>query len=92
LYPTPDDAYDIELLYVAKIPDLATASVNWVLQDAPDVYLYGSLLHSAPYLVEDARIAVWAQMYSAAVAQLNQSSEKARMSGSGLTMKVRGLG
>jgi len=63
-----------------------------VLQDAPDVYLYGSLLHSAPYLVEDARIAVWAQMYSAAVAQLNQSSEKARMSGSGLTMKVRGLG
>jgi len=92
LYPTPDEAYDIELLYVAKIPDLATASANWVLQDAPDVYLYGSLLHSAPYLVEDARIAVWAQMYSAAVAQLNQSSEKARMSGSGLTMKVRGLG
>jgi hypothetical protein len=92
LYPTPDADYDMELLYVAKIPDLATNSTNWLLEDAPDVYLYGSLLHSAPYLQEDARVAVWAQMYSAAVARLNEASEKARYSGSGLTLKVRGLG
>lgn len=93
LYPTPDTTYDIEMLYFAKIPALSASNTfNWLLQDAPDVYLYGSLLHSAPYLVEDARIGVWAQMYSAAVAQLNQSSDKARMSGSGLTMKTRGLG
>ncbi len=93
LYPTPDAAYEIELLYFAKIPALSASNTyNWLLQDAPDVYLYGSLLHSAPYLVEDVRIAVWSQMYAAAVAQLNQSSEKARMSGSGLTLKVRGLG
>jgi len=92
LYPTPDADTDVELLYVAKIPDLATNSTNWLLEDAPDVYLYGSLLHSAPYLQEDARVAVWAQMYSAAVARLNEASEKARYSGSGLTLKVRGLG
>ena len=92
LYPTPDADYDMELLYVAKIPDLATNSTNWLLTLAPDVYLYGSLLHSAPYLQEDARVAVWAQMYSAAVARLNEASEKARYSGSGLTLKVRGLG
>jgi len=30
-------------------------------------------------------------MYSAAVARLNESSDTARYSGSGLTMKVRGL-
>jgi len=92
LYPTPADDTDLELLYLAKIPDLATNSTNWLLEDAPDVYLYGSLLHSAPYLQEDARVAVWAQMYSAAVARLNEASEKARYSGSGLTLKVRGLG
>ena len=92
LYPTPDADYDIELLYYAKIPDLATNTTNWLLEYAPDVYLYGSLLHSAPYLQEDARVAVWAQMYSAAVARLNEASEKARYSGSGLTLKVRGLG
>jgi hypothetical protein len=92
LYPTPNADTDVELLYVAKIPDLATNSTNWLLEDAPDAYLYGSLLHSAPYLQEDARVAVWAQMYSASVARLNEASEKARYSGSGLTLKVRGLG
>ena len=91
-YPTPAEDTDIELLYYQKIPDLATNSTNWLLSDAPDVYLYGSLLHSAPYLAEDARVAVWAQMYSAAVSNVNSASEQARYSGSGMTLKVRGLG
>ena len=92
LYPTPSEDTDFELLYYQKIPDLATNSTNWLLTDAPDVYLYGALLHSAPYLAEDARVAVWAQMYSAAVQNVNSASEKARYSGSGMTLKVRGLG
>ena len=92
LYPTPSDTTDIELLYYQKIPDLASNTTNWLLADAPDVYLYGSLLHSAPYLAEDARVAVWAQMYSAAVQNVNSASEQARYSGSGMTLKVRGLG
>lgn len=92
LYPTPSTTTDFELLYYQKITPLsATNSDNWLLQEAPDVYLYGSLLHSAPYLAEDERVAVWAQMYSAAVMQLNEASDTARYSGSGLTMKVRGL-
>ena len=92
LYPTPVEDTDFELLYLQKIPDLATNSTNWLLTDAPDVYLYGSLLHSAPYLAEDARVAVWAQMYSAAVQNVNSASEQARYSGSGMTLKARGLG
>jgi len=91
LYPTPSVDTDFELLYYQKIPSLSSNADNWLLLEAPDVYLYGSLLHSAPYLAEDQRVAVWAQMYSAAVARLNESSESARYSGSGLTMKVRGL-
>jgi len=93
LYPTPDDTYTLTLDYLAKIPALSDSNTsNWLLTNAPDIYLYGSLLHSAPYLVEDPRLQVWAQLYSAAVARLNDESEQARLSGSGLTMKVRGLG
>jgi len=55
------------------------------------MYLYGALLHSAPYLAEDQRIAIWAQMYSAAVQRLNEVSDDARFSGSGLKLKIRGL-
>lgn len=91
LYPTPSVDTDFELLYYQKIPSLSSNADNWLLLEAPDVYLYGSLVHSAPYLAEDQRVAVWAQMYSAAVARLNETSESARYSGSGLTMKVRGL-
>ena len=91
LYPTPSTDTDFELLYFQKIPSLISNSDNWLLLEAPDVYLYGALLHSAPYLAEDQRIAIWAQMYSAAVQRLNEVSEDARFSGSGLKLKVRGL-
>ena len=91
LYPTPDATTNFELLYYQKIPSLITNTDNWLLLEAPDVYLYGALLHSAPYLAEDARVGVWAQMYAAAVQRLNQTSEDAMFSGSGLTLKVRGL-
>ena len=91
LFPTPDATTAFELLYYQKIPSLITNTNNWLLLEAPDVYLYGALLHSAPYLAEDARLAVWAQLYSAAIQRLNQTSEDAMFSGSGLTLKVRGL-
>ena len=91
LYPTPSTDTDFELLYYQKVPSLSSNSDNWLLLEAPDVYLYGALLHSAPYLAEDQRVAVWAQMYSASVQRLNEVSEDARFSGSGLKLKVRGL-
>ena len=93
LYPTPSAETDFELLYIQKLDALSGSNAdNWLLLEAPDVYLYGSLIHSAPYLVEDERVAIWAQMYSASVARLNEASESARFSGSGLRLKVRGLG
>ena len=93
LYPTPSDDTDFELLYIQKLDVLSGSNAdNWLLLDSPDVYLYGALLHSAPYLAEDQRVAVWAQMYSASVQRLNEASESARFSGSGLRLKIRGLG
>ena len=92
-YPTPSSTVNTELLYYAKTDALSSSNVNnWLLLEAPDVYLYGALLHSAPYLGEDERIAVWAQMYSASVSRLNEVSENARFSGSGLKLKIRGQG
>ena len=92
LHPTPNATTDFELLYYQKLPALSSSNAdNWLLLEAPDVYLYGALLHSAPYLAEDERVAIWAQMYSAAVMQLNEASESARYSGSGLKLKIRGL-
>ena len=88
LYPTPDDTYTAELLYHAKITALTTdVSTNWVLTNHPDAYLYGSLIHSAPYLKDDPRLAVWASLYSTAIDSINQASQDARYSGTGLRMR-----
>jgi len=93
LFPTPDEETDFELLYYQRIPSLSDSNPsNWLLEYAPDIYLYGSLMHSAPYLQEDERVAVWAQMYSAAVQNLNAQSERVKNSGSGIRLNIRGLG
>jgi hypothetical protein len=72
LVPTPDADYTIEMVYRKNIPALATNSTNWLLTLAPDAYLYGMLLESAPYIKEDERIQVWAAGFSNAIESLNR--------------------
>jgi hypothetical protein len=72
LIPTPDDDYEIEMVYRGLIPALASNSTNWLLELAPDAYLYGSLMEAAPYVQDDALIEVWAQGLSLAIEGLNR--------------------
>jgi hypothetical protein len=89
VFPTPDQTYNAELLYVSKVPSLSDAEpTNWLLSTASDAYLYGALVHSAPYLQDDARSAVWASFYQSAIDALNSASDDARYSGSGLRMRI----
>jgi hypothetical protein len=67
-WPVPDGAYTIELIYQARLEPLgADEATNWVLTDHPDVYLYGALVQSAPFLGEDARLSAWGGLYTAAL-------------------------
>lgn len=89
IYPTPASETTMELLYTADIPRLSdAATTSWLLTDAPDLYLYGSLIHSAPYLKDDARLAVWGGLYRDALEGMNSESEKATASGSGLVRRA----
>jgi hypothetical protein len=72
LAPTPDANYTIEMVYRKNIPALATNSTNWLLTLAPDVYLYGALLESAPYIKEDERINTWGLGFRTALDGLNR--------------------
>lgn len=83
LLPTPDDTYTVEIVYETRIEALSDANTsNWVLTYAPDVYLYGALVHSAPYLDEDSRSSTWAAFYQAAVQALNNEGQSAKFGGS----------
>jgi hypothetical protein len=81
-YPAPEGTYTLSLQYYARTPALTDAEpTNWVLTYAPDVYLYGALVHSAPYLKDDPRIQVWAALYQNAVEALRRESERGKHSG-----------
>ena len=78
---TPDDSYSGEIIFWKEETALSDANTsNNILARAPDVYLYGALVHTAPFPQEDSRIAVWASLYSQGVRQLNSSARKSRRS------------
>ena len=80
--PAPDIVYTIKFLYYKKIPALtALAPTNDILTDAPDVYLYGSLLEAEPFLQNDARVQLWATAFQQAIADIQEQDEKDRHSG-----------
>tara|TARA_Y100000592_G_scaffold30936_1_gene49300 strand:+ start:466 stop:1083 length:618 start_codon:yes stop_codon:yes gene_type:complete len=89
VFPKPDADYTVELVYYEEIPDLATNNTNWVLTYFPNSIFYGSLLHSAPFLQEDARVQVWNALYQQAISAINLEGEAARSSGSGRAIKIR---
>ena len=92
VYPTPDASYTAELVYRAKIASLSDAApTNWLLTAAPDCYLYGALMQSAPYLKDDARIAIWGGLYAEAITGLNTASDEAKSSAAGLRLRNVGM-
>lgn len=90
--PSPARPIQIEMIYYAKVPRLKLDfDRNWLLNDYPDILLYGALVHSAPYLKDDPRIAVWKQQFEGAVQAANQSDAEARWSGAPMTRRVKGF-
>lgn len=88
-FPTPDGDYTVNHVYFKEITALSDENTsNWLLTSHPDVYLYGSLTHSAPYLVEDSRLPVWRALYVDAVQSCQRASDRARHSGT-QRIKVR---
>jgi hypothetical protein len=87
IWPTLDEDWIVDLDYYQKIPPLKDAldNTNWLLDDSPGIYLYGSLVQSAPYLKDDERIMLWDKMYTEGLTTLQGGSDDAMTSGSRLT-------
>lgn len=67
LFPPPNSSaiLQLEIWYYARLEALTTTNTtNWVLTRYPDLYLYCALMHSAPYLMADDRVNLWAQSYA----------------------------
>jgi len=91
--PAPSDEKPLRCVieYMAQVPNLSDESPsNWLLERAPDVYVYGSLLAAAGYLHDDSRVGLWQAAYGEAVSALNLASDKSEYSGVALRLQRHG--
>ena len=89
---TPDSGYTGELTYYGKITALSDSNTsNWLLDYAPDLYLYGALLEAIPYLKDDERLNTWGQMYQSTLSDIEVADQRASVSSTPI-VRARSLG
>ena len=66
-------AYPLRLRYVQSI-DLATTDTNYILENYPDIYLFGALVEAAIYIRDMEQMQIWQQKLETAMSEA-QSSE-----------------
>lgn len=82
LAPAPDATYDLLLTYWIKLTALSdTNTTNRLLLVRPDIYLYATLVESAPYLIEDERLAVWEGQLEQRLNAMEDATQRALYSG-----------
>lgn len=86
LAPVPDAEYVIEMAYYAKVPELEQSNTNWLIQQAPDIYLYGALIEAKAF-IEDEKFQLWKAAFDEAINDLTRSDKRAKFSGSGLRQR-----
>jgi hypothetical protein len=87
--PIPDGAYVLEMLYYYKPNALSSTNPsNVFLANYPDLLLYGALAQAEPYLMNDARLAVWASLYASTLELIVTSDDSSEYSGVPLQMKL----
>lgn len=91
LAPTPNDDYDVQIVYRGNIPALASNSTNWLLTLAPDLYLYGALLEASPYIQNDERLSVWGSALATVIEQLNAHGERQSFNSGPSTISLPGI-
>lgn len=85
--PIPDSTYVLQMLYYAKPPVLSdTNASNVFLVNTPDALLYGALGEAEPYLMNDARLQVWAALYDRAVNSISVADQASEYSGQPMSM------
>jgi hypothetical protein len=85
--PIPDTAYTAQMLYYAKPPLLSDSNAsNVFLANCPDALLYAALGEAEPYLMNDARLQVWASLYDRSVMSISMSDQSSEYSGQPMAM------
>ncbi|NRQ15114.1 phage adaptor protein [Ensifer sesbaniae] len=85
--PFPAGSYGLTMIYYRKIPPLTAENpVNWLLERAPDVYLYGLVEEIAIWERDAGKAGAAQQLKMSALAGLGVADERARWGDAQMTV------
>tara|TARA_X000001382_G_scaffold64580_1_gene44737 strand:+ start:450 stop:1079 length:630 start_codon:yes stop_codon:yes gene_type:complete len=85
----PDSATTLQINYYKSLSSLSDDNTtNTILTNYPELYLYGSLAESAPFIMQDERINTWAGLYKEALKNANETSSRGSTTSSPLQMST----
>lgn len=95
LGPQPASDTPVTMVYYKKIVGVNEENAdNWLLNEHPDLYLYGTLLAAEAYLANDERLAIWKSAFDESLAELDRSAKVDRFGGAplvaGSVAQIRG--
>lgn len=78
-WPAVADGTEVQGRYWFSYPDLSDSNIasNLLFQEADDLFIYGSLVESAPFFGELKNFQLWQAKYNSIVADLNAESKRA---------------
>lgn len=92
LAPAPNAPVEAEMAYWRKFTPLSVDNPdNWMLLNAPDVYLWGSLAEGAFDIGDTENGGLWQQKYEMAIARLKTEDARAKWSGASMVKRIPGL-
>lgn len=90
LYVSPNGPCDVTISYYQKLPNLSISSpTNWLIDEAPEVYLWGSLVQVATFTQDAEGYSLWNGKYQEALESLT-TTDSGRWSGA--AMRAVGVG
>lgn len=86
-----DGSRDLLLTYYARIPDFQATDESWLADEYLDLYTYAVLRHTASYLRDDERVALWQNEYIETLQSVMTEDANRRFAGSPMVPKLPGI-
>jgi hypothetical protein len=88
ILPTPDGDYSIGIYYYQKLTALSDANItNTILDNYPDLYLFGSCFEGAMFLNDSEQAQRFGGMYAKVLKDVTLREDRSEYSGTVLTMQ-----
>lgn len=90
IWPDPGTSYTATIRYYSKLATPTATASNWILQNAPGVYLNGCLMQAALLTGGMDEAKIYGALYVAEVGGLNERRNRELASATNVRMRIRG--